>query len=50
MEVTTSGQNHNANGMNDAYISYGASFLGSTGRTDNSTVRTDDVSFVNNLC
>jgi len=48
MEVTTSGQNHNANGMNDAYISYGASFLGSTGRADNSTVVTDDVSFVNN--
>jgi len=45
MEVTTSGQTHNAYGMNDATIFYGSSFLGSTGRTENSTVRTEDLTY-----
>lgn len=50
MEVTSSGptHNHNAEGMNAAYIDYGSSFLGSTARTDNSTVKGDSIFFGDN--
>ena len=45
MEVTTNGESHNAYGMNTAYIEYGTSFLGSTSRTDNTTVSGDTSAF-----
>jgi len=40
MQVTASGGNPNIHSMNDAWANYGKGLLGTTARTDNSTVRT----------
>ena len=44
LDVTTSGQQHNTYALPKSYIDYGGSLLGSTGRTENTTVTSGDFS------